>query len=69
MHWSAVVALCLLAGAVSPARAQVPEEAGIAKIELDHPAVRLVNYMSLLKVGNGWTIVNQIFYREDKARS
>jgi hypothetical protein len=40
--------------------------AAMAKIELDYPAVRFVDYMSLLKVGNEWKIVNKIFYREDK---
>jgi hypothetical protein len=40
--------------------------AAMAKIELDYPTVRLVDYMSLLKVGNEWKIVNKIFYREAK---
>jgi hypothetical protein len=40
--------------------------AAMAKIELDYPSARFVDYMSLLKVGNEWKIVNKIFYREPK---
>jgi hypothetical protein len=43
--------------------------AAIAKVELDYPTVRFIDYMSLLKVGNEWKIVNKIFYRENKAGS
>jgi hypothetical protein len=40
--------------------------AAIAKIELDYPGVRFIDYMSLLKVGGEWKIVNKIFHRETK---
>jgi hypothetical protein len=40
--------------------------AAVAKIELDYPSVRFVDYMSLLKVGGEWKIVNKIFVRESK---
>jgi hypothetical protein len=40
--------------------------AAIGKIELDYPSGRIVDYMSLLKVGGEWKIVNKIFYREPK---
>ena len=40
--------------------------AAMAKIELDYPTARFVDYMSLLKVGSEWKIVNKIFYREAK---
>jgi hypothetical protein len=40
--------------------------AAVAKIELDYPSVRFVDYMSLLKIGGEWKIVNKIFVREDK---
>jgi hypothetical protein len=38
----------------------------MAKIELDYPTVRFVDYMSLLKVDNEWRIIAKIFHREDK---
>jgi len=40
--------------------------AAIGKIELDYPSGRIVDYMSLLKIGSEWKIVNKIFYREPK---
>jgi hypothetical protein len=40
--------------------------AAMAKIELDYPAVRFTDYMSLLKVNGEWKIVNKIFHREPK---
>lgn len=41
--------------------------AAIAKIELDYPNVRLVDYMSLLKVNGEWRIIAKIFDRQNKA--
>ena len=40
--------------------------AGIAKIILDYPTARFVDYMSLLKVDGEWKIVNKTFYAESK---
>jgi hypothetical protein len=40
--------------------------AAIGKIELDYPSGRIVDYMSLLKIGGEWKMVNKIFYREPK---
>lgn len=40
--------------------------AGSAKIILDYPNVRFVDYMSLLKINGEWKIVNKIFYAEPK---
>jgi hypothetical protein len=42
--------------------------AAVAKIELDYPAAKLTDYMSLLKVDGEWKIVNKIFVSEPKAR-
>ena len=36
-------------------------DAAMATVELDYPAQRFVDYMSLLYVGGDWTIVNKIF--------
>ena len=40
--------------------------AGVAKIILDYPTARFVDYMSLLKVDGEWKIVNKTFYAEPK---
>ena len=42
--------------------------AGSAKIILDYPAMRFVDYMSLLKIDGEWKIVNKIFYAEPKQK-
>ena len=46
----------------------VSGNAASAKIILDYPATRFVDYMSLLKVDGEWKIVNKIFYAEPKAK-
>jgi hypothetical protein len=40
--------------------------AAVAKIVLDYPTVRFVDYMTLLKIGAEWKIVNKSFYAEQK---
>lgn len=40
--------------------------AAVAKIVLDYPAVRFVDYMTLLKINGEWKIVNKSFYAEPK---
>lgn len=40
--------------------------AAIAKVVLDYPQVRFTDYMSLLKVGDEWKIVNKTFYAQPK---
>jgi len=40
--------------------------AAAAKIVLDYPSVRFVDYMSLLKIDGEWKIVNKIFNAEPK---
>ena len=42
--------------------------AAVAKIVLDYPATRFVDYMSLLKINGEWKIVTKIFYAEPKAK-
>ena len=46
----------------------VSGNAAVAKIVLDYPAVRLIDYMSLLKINGEWKIVTKIFYAEPKAK-
>lgn len=40
--------------------------AAIAKIVLDYPTIKFTDYMSLLKIGGEWKIVNKSFYAEVK---
>lgn len=47
----------------------VTGDAAIAKIELDYPTARFVDYMSLLKVDGTWRIVNKTFNVAPKAGS
>lgn len=44
----------------------VAGNAAVARIVLDYPAVRFVDYMTLLKIGDEWKIVNKSFYAEPK---
>ena len=46
----------------------VAGNAGSAKIILDYPTTRFVDYMSLLKINGEWKIVNKIFYAEPKQK-
>ncbi len=40
--------------------------AAIAKVTLDFPTVKYIDYMTLLKIGGEWKIINKTFYREMK---
>lgn len=42
--------------------------AAIAKIVLDYPQTRFVDYMSMLKIDGEWRIVNKTFYAEPKTK-
>jgi hypothetical protein len=46
----------------------VAGDAAIAKVELDYPAARFVDYFQLLKVDGEWKLVNKIFNRQPKTR-
>ena len=43
--------------------------AAVAKIVLDYPNVRFVDFMTLLKINGEWKIVNKSFYAEPKEKS
>jgi hypothetical protein len=47
---------------------EITGNAGVGKIVLDYPTVKYTDYMSLLKVGDEWKIVNKVFYAESKAK-
>lgn len=47
---------------------EITGNAGVGKIDLDYPTVTFTDYMSLLKVGDEWKIVNKVFYAEPKAK-
>jgi hypothetical protein len=42
--------------------------AAVAKIVLDYPTVKFVDYMSLLKIDGEWKIVNKSFYAAPKQK-
>lgn len=44
----------------------VSGSAAVAKIVLDYPSAKFVDYMSLLKIDGEWKIVNKTFYVERK---
>lgn len=46
----------------------VAGNAASARIVLDYPTTKFVDYMSLLKIDGEWKIVNKIFYAEPKAK-
>lgn len=45
---------------------EISGTAAIARIDLDYPTVKFVDYMSLLKIDGEWKIVNKSFYAEPK---
>lgn len=47
---------------------EITGNAGVGKIVLDYPAVTFTDYMSLLKIGDEWKIVNKVFYAEPKPK-
>lgn len=47
---------------------EITGNAGVGKIILDYPTVTYTDYMSLLKIGDEWKIVNKVFYAEPKAK-
>ena len=42
--------------------------AAVAKVVLDYPAVKFTDYMSMLKIGNEWKIVNKTYVAERQAQ-
>jgi hypothetical protein len=47
---------------------KITGNAGFGVIVLDYPAIRFVDYMSLLKVDGEWKIINKTFYAEPKTK-
>src|SRR5688500_19902492 len=47
---------------------EITGNAGVGKYVLDYPTVKFTDYMSLLKVGDEWKIVNKVFYAEPKTK-
>jgi hypothetical protein len=42
--------------------------AAVAKIVLDYPTVKFVDYMTLLKIDGEWRIINKSFFAEPKSK-
>jgi len=51
------------------ARLDITGDAAVAKIILDYPAVTFTDYMSLMKVGGEWKIMNKVFFADRHAQS
>jgi hypothetical protein len=51
------------------ASVDIAGNAAVAKVILDYPSGRFVDYMSMLKIDGTWMIVNKTFYREPKTGS
>jgi hypothetical protein len=47
---------------------EITGNAGVGKIVLDYPTITYTDYMSLLKIGDEWKIVNKVFYAEPKPK-
>ena len=45
---------------------EVVGNAAVAKIILDYPSVKFTDYMTLLKIGDEWKIVNKSFFAEPR---
>ena len=43
-------------------------DVGIAKVELDFPDVKFVDYFTLARVGGSWKIIHKSFYRQPKTK-
>ena len=46
----------------------VAGNAAVARVILDYPAVKFVDYFTLLKIDGEWKIVNKSFYAEPKKK-
>ena len=46
----------------------VTGNAAVARIVLDYPSVKFVDYMTLLKINGEWKIINKSFYAEPKVK-
>lgn len=44
----------------------VTGDSAVAKVELDYPAIKFTDYLSLLKLDGKWVIVNKIFHRVNR---
>lgn len=44
----------------------VSGNAAVAKISLDYPTIKFIDYMALLKIDGEWKIVNKSFFAEPK---
>jgi|SRR5687768_5599525 len=46
----------------------VTGDVAVAKVELDYPEVRFVDYFTLARVGGEWKIIHKSFHRQPKTK-
>ncbi|OQA38384.1 MAG: putative lumazine-binding protein [Acidobacteria bacterium ADurb.Bin340] len=45
---------------------EVAGDAATAKVVLDYPTFRFIDYLHLLKLEGRWAIVDKVYHREDR---
>lgn len=46
---------------------EIEGDAAVAKVHLDYPTFRFIDYMHLIKLKDGWKIVDKIYHRQEGA--
>lgn len=48
---------------------EIAGEAATAKVILDYPTFRFIDFMHLIRLEGGWKIVDKVYHREDRPAS
>jgi len=46
---------------------EIEGEAAVAKVHLDYPTFRFIDFMHLIRLKDGWKIVDKIYHRQEGA--
>ncbi len=44
---------------------EITGDAAVARVDLDYPTFRFIDYLHLIKLREGWKIVDKIYHREE----